>query len=62
MVMSSTRGPNGDPAAILDRALTLLVADLEKRKINDAGILSLAFFSDPDGNPLYLAEMSKVTP
>jgi hypothetical protein len=25
--------PNGDPAAILDRALTLLVADLEKKKI-----------------------------
>jgi catechol 2,3-dioxygenase-like lactoylglutathione lyase family enzyme len=27
--------------------------------INDSGMLSLAFFSDPDGNPVYLAEMSK---
>lgn len=28
--------------------------------IDDDGMLSLAFFSDPDGNPLYLAEMKKV--
>ena len=27
--------------------------------INDDGMLSLAFFGDPDGNPLYLAEMAK---
>lgn len=27
--------------------------------INDEGVLSLAFFTDPDGNPLYLAEMVK---
>ena len=27
--------------------------------INDDGILSLAFFTDPDGNSLYLAEMSQ---
>jgi catechol 2,3-dioxygenase-like lactoylglutathione lyase family enzyme len=26
--------------------------------ISDSGMLSLAFFSDPDGNPLYLAEMA----
>ena len=29
--------------------------------INDDGMLSLAFFTDPDGNPLYLAEMAKTT-
>ena len=27
--------------------------------IDDDGMLSLAFFSDPDGNPLYLAEMKQ---
>ena len=27
--------------------------------INDDGMLSLAFFTDPDGNSLYLAEMSQ---
>jgi predicted enzyme related to lactoylglutathione lyase len=26
---------------------------------DDDGMLSLAFFSDPDGNPLYLAEMKQ---
>lgn len=30
--------------------------------INDDGMLSIAFFNDPDGNPLYLAQMSPVTP
>ena len=29
--------PSGDPAAIVDRALTLLVADLEKRKLGAVG-------------------------
>jgi predicted enzyme related to lactoylglutathione lyase len=29
--------------------------------VDDDGFLSLAFFNDPDGNPLYLAEMKKVS-
>jgi catechol 2,3-dioxygenase-like lactoylglutathione lyase family enzyme len=28
--------------------------------IDDGGILALAFFADPDGNPLYLAQMKQV--
>jgi catechol 2,3-dioxygenase-like lactoylglutathione lyase family enzyme len=30
--------------------------------INDDGMLSLAFFTDPDGNSLYLAQMARVAP
>ena len=39
------------------KRLTSRGASFPSGVIDDGGILSLAFFNDPDGNPLYLAEM-----
>ena len=65
---ASDRGPApGTPGAItvglsVDEPIAQVVAVLESRGVTvegptrDDGGLSLAFFTDPDGNPLYLAE------
>jgi catechol 2,3-dioxygenase-like lactoylglutathione lyase family enzyme len=65
---ASTRGPApGTPGGItvglaVDEPLDAVVATLRERGVEvrgpvvDEGGLALAFFADPDGNPLYLAE------
>jgi catechol 2,3-dioxygenase-like lactoylglutathione lyase family enzyme len=68
---ASARGPApGTPGGItvglaVDEPIALVVETLRNRgvivdgPIVDAGGLALAFFTDPDGNPLYLAETTK---
>lgn len=65
---ASARTPApGTPGAItvglaVDEPIAQVVATLEQRGVRvkgsiiDGGGLTLAFFADPDGNPLYLAE------
>jgi catechol 2,3-dioxygenase-like lactoylglutathione lyase family enzyme len=48
------------PIADAITQLTARGAHFPAPVIDDDGMLALAFFSDPDGNPLYLAEMKKV--
>jgi catechol 2,3-dioxygenase-like lactoylglutathione lyase family enzyme len=66
---ASARGPApGTPGGItvglaVDEPIARVVATLEQRGVtfqgpvvDEGGGLALAFFADPDGNPLYLAE------
>ncbi len=67
---ASGRGPApGTPGGItvglgVDEPIAQVVAALKERGVDigdpvvDEGGLALAFFTDPDGNPLYLAEVS----
>ena len=47
------------PIADAVTALTARGARFKGPVVDDDGMLSLAFFDDPDGNPFYLAEMKQ---
>lgn len=47
------------PIADAVTTLTARGARFKGPVIDDGGMLSLAFFDDPDGNPFYLAEMTQ---